>query len=160
MKKNRSFTLIELLVVIAILAGFMALLVPNFMSVREKSRDMKRKSDLKSIQKAFELYSQNQNPHAYPSGIPLTPCQALKDNAGVTYMQAFPIDPLLQCSTATSHYYFLQPTDAPDSPDKTKYTLGACIEGKNDPDTTPCPEGFMSNTNGSCGGNCYLLTEP
>jgi general secretion pathway protein G len=59
---KKGFTLIELLVVIAIIGMLSALLVPNFMGARERARDAQRKSDLKQIQKALEMYRQDQNP--------------------------------------------------------------------------------------------------
>ena len=151
MKNNRSFTLIELLVVIAVLAGMMALLVPNFMAIREKSRDMRRKSDLKSIQKALELYNQNQNPHVYPSLLP-APCQQF-DASGIVYMQKFPLDPLYSCGVS-SNYYFVTPVLG-------EYVLGACLENKNDPDAVDCPANYSSVTNSTClTARCYLLTQP
>ncbi len=53
---KRCFTLIELLVVIAIIGMLSALLLPNFMGAREMSLVIQqRKSDLKQIQKAFEM---------------------------------------------------------------------------------------------------------
>lgn len=160
MKKNKSFTLIELLVVIAVLAGMMAFLVPNFMAVREKSRDMRRKSDLKSIQKAMELYSQNQEPHAYPTALP-SPCQPFTDANGILYIAKIPLDPLLQCTSVTSKYYYVQPTPG----EYYSYVLGACLENKNDPEAVTCPVGFNSQSEIQAGyvcstAKCYLLTEP
>ena len=49
----QCFTLIELLVVIAILAGLVAILFPNIMETRMRSRDAQRKTDLKNIQNAL-----------------------------------------------------------------------------------------------------------
>ena len=158
MKNKKSFTLIELLVVIAILAGFMALLVPNYMEVRMKSRDVRRKSDLKSIQKALELYSQNQNPQAYPTALPL-PCVAFTDPgmASLVYMQKMPQEPLTQCNTATTAgYYYTQPGG-----DINKYTLYACAENSKDPEVMICPNDFNTSTNFTCfSGKCYQLMEP
>jgi general secretion pathway protein G len=152
-KSKRSFTLIELLVVIAVLAGMIALLVPNFMAIREKSRDVRRKSDLKSIQKALELYNQNQNPRVYPSALP-TPCQPFTDANGIVYMQKFPLDPLYSCTGVTSNYYLAQPTPG-------EYLLGACMENKNDPEVVSCPAGFNTVTNTTCStAKCYMLTQP
>jgi prepilin-type N-terminal cleavage/methylation domain-containing protein len=66
MKKNNAFTLIEVLVVIAILAGLVAILYPNFLDVRQKTRDTQRKNDLKQIQKALTL-QEMKTPPAYPT---------------------------------------------------------------------------------------------
>jgi prepilin-type N-terminal cleavage/methylation domain-containing protein len=66
MKKRRhGFTLIELLVVIAIIGLLATLSVVAFSSSTAKARDAKRKQNLVQIQKALELYYNDNN--AYPS---------------------------------------------------------------------------------------------
>jgi prepilin-type N-terminal cleavage/methylation domain-containing protein len=57
MKKQKGFTLIELLVVIAIIAILSTVVMAGLNSARAKSRDAKRLSDIKSLQKALDLYS-------------------------------------------------------------------------------------------------------
>jgi len=146
MKNKKSFTLIELLVVIAVLAGLMALLVPNFMQVRIKSRDTRRKSDLRAIQKALELYKLGQILPVYPSN--LTPCAQLLDANNTVYMQKVPQDPLVQCPTLSAYYYDI-------AVDLGSYTLYACLEDKNDIEKVACPGGFTCAS-----GKCYQLTEP
>lgn len=148
MKNRKSFTLIELLVVIAILAGFMALLVPNFMQIRIKSRDMRRKSDLRAIQKALEMYKQSQSTPTYPTS--LTACTSLSAN-GVDYMKVIPQDPLAQCPGVTSPYSYLPAADFG------SYTLSACLENPNDPEKAiSCPGAPFA----CLSGTCYQLTEP
>ena len=146
MKKNKAFTLIELLVVIAVLAGFLALLVPNYMEVRKKSRDVRRKSDIRSIQKALELYKQSQAQPLYPAA--LTSCAALTFG-GVDFMKVVPKDPLGSCSAAGNSYFYLP------SSDFYTYTLSACLENTNDTDATTCPAAYAA-----CTTKCYSLTEP
>jgi prepilin-type N-terminal cleavage/methylation domain-containing protein len=63
--QKKGFTLIELLVVIAIIGLLATLSVISFSNSSAKARDTKRKQDLRSIQKALELYY-NDN-EAYPS---------------------------------------------------------------------------------------------
>lgn len=153
MKNKKSFTLIELIVVIAILAGFVALLFPNFMEVRMKARDVQRKSDMKTIQKAFELYKQNQSLPIYPTGLPAA-CAALSDSNGV-YIQKMPPDPLTRCGVDAKNYYYVR------NADPTRYTLAACIENTKDIETVTCPADFATNTSFTCTGNkCYQLNEP
>lgn len=154
MKNNKAFTLIELIVVIAILAGFVALLFPNFMEVRMKSRDVQRKSDLKSLQKALELYKQNQSLPIYPATLPST-CGTLSDATAV-YMQKIPQEPLTRCGVDAKNYYYLR-----NVADSGRYTLNACLEIANDPTAVTCPADFTSNTSFTCISNkCYQLMEP
>jgi len=56
MKKQKGFTLIELLVVIAIIAILSTVVMAGLNSARAKGRDAKRLSDVKSLQKALDLY--------------------------------------------------------------------------------------------------------
>jgi len=54
--KTKGFTLIELLVVIAIITILSTVAMAGLNSARTKGRDAKRLSDIKSLQKALELY--------------------------------------------------------------------------------------------------------
>jgi general secretion pathway protein G len=146
---KKGFTLIELLVVIGILAMLSALLVPNFMGARERARDAQRKSDLKQIQKALEMYRQDQSPPAYPTAGPNSnrfgTCGSQFGSTTV-YMNKIPCDPL-----GPTPYYYL-----PNNNDLT-YTLCACIENKADPEAT----------SGNCSRNCpaniiknYIVIQP
>lgn len=146
MINKKSFTLIELLVVIAVLAGLMAMLLPNYMEVRKKSRDARRKSDLKSIQKALELYKLNQTTPVYPPS--LTVCATLS-SGGVDYMKVIPPDALSQCSASPVGYYYTP------SPDFSTYTLCACLENANDPDRSAC-----TGAPACASGMYYKLIEP
>lgn len=139
MSAQRGFTLIELLVVIAIIGGLSAIVLPNFMGAREKARDAQRKSDLKQIQKALELYKQDQTaPNAYPTTGPnnslVNSGQCWSSAASCTgnvYMKRLPFDP--KTLTPTPYFYMLDT-------DNFKYTLCACLENSADADGT--------------GGNC------
>lgn len=62
--KPFGFTLIELLVVIAIIGLLSTLAVVSFGNARQKSRDTKRISDIKTIQSGLELYFGDND--AYP----------------------------------------------------------------------------------------------
>src|SRR3989344_6888197 len=62
-----GFTLIELLVVIAVIAMVIVVIFPNFMGIRQRARDTGRKSDLAQLQKALEIYKQDQNPQTCPT---------------------------------------------------------------------------------------------
>jgi general secretion pathway protein G len=64
-KKNKGFTLIELLVAMGIVAVLTGLAAFNFSQSRIRARDIQRKSDLSQMQKAMELY-RNDNNGNYP----------------------------------------------------------------------------------------------
>ncbi len=63
-KSGAGFTLIELLVVIAIIALLASIAMIALVSARQKSRDVKRLSDMTQMNTALELY------HSYNKGYP------------------------------------------------------------------------------------------
>ncbi|MGB0757701.1 MAG: prepilin-type N-terminal cleavage/methylation domain-containing protein [Patescibacteria group bacterium] len=109
MKNNKGFTLIELLVVIAIIGLLSTLAVVSLNNARQKSRDAKRVSDMKSIQTALELYYVDND--SYPAGTASelgegtdctgsAACDTISSTngidataAGTTYMGLIPTDP-------------------------------------------------------------------
>jgi len=132
-----GFTLIELLVVMVIIGLLAGLILPNYMSARERARDAQRKSDLEQIQKALELYKMDKN--EYPvSSDPFVPpgssCGKEWKDGSTIYMPKLPCDP-----QSTGEYKYKYTRGA----DKFTYTLDACLENKSDPDgtddTTRCP---------------------
>jgi len=132
MKIKNGFTLIELLVVMVIIGLLAGLILPNFMSARERARDARRKSDLEQIQKALELYKMDQSPPVYIGGDPFKPvaCDAIWQSAGGTvYMSKFPCDP----KTTASAWRYVLTIPRVVGEDLT-YTLVACLENKSDPD--------------------------
>lgn len=164
MQKNKklrssfSFTLIELLVVIAIIGMLSALVIPNFMAARERARDSQRKSDLKQIQKALELYKQDQNPPAYPAAVACGSATCFPNSgnqwaSGTTiYMNKVPTDPNRTSNNA--YYYTVNNSNL-------TYTLCACLENKADPDATGTGD---CNASYSCGTDpnrkYYLVNQP
>lgn len=116
---STGFTLIELLIVVIIIGILATLIFANFGDIRKKSRDSQRKSDLKQIQIALELYRADQR--SYPTvGFPPA-CGSAFTFGGSTYMQKFPCDPL-----NTGQYVYSYISTA------TTYSLRACLENVND----------------------------
>ena len=154
--KAKGFTLIELLIVISIIAILVASATSSWQNAQQKGRDGKRKSDLKAVQQALELYFRANG--KYPS----TSSGQIQCNAGTdtstrdwgssfvcdlqTYMQQLPKDPAYQ---ETTGYYY-------NNPDSTSYNLWAALENTNDPDLTGLPS--------SCGspptGRNYCVVNP
>jgi len=144
---KRAFTLIELLVVIAIIGSLSALFLPNFMAARERARDSQRKSDLKQIQKAFEMYKQDQTPTAIPATLPASnACWSSGASCtGNIYMNKFPADP-----QGTTYGYVYT--------DTLTYSVVACLENIADPDKVTCP--VIAGFTCTLPRKCYIVQQP
>lgn len=163
LKQKNGFTLIELLVVIAIIGVLAGILFANFVGVRQRARDSQRKSDLRQIQSALELYrSDNGN---YPSYIYLNavsyPCPTLmpfptgSNSAPNTYyMQKVPCDP----NAPTSGGFGTNKADYSYTSAGTTYSLKACIENLNDNDPNVSSSTNYCNAGGT--RKDYILTNP
>lgn len=138
---QKGFTLIELLIVIAIIGILTSLLTVNFIGIRQRGRDAQRKSNIRQIQTALELYRSDQS--NYPVTLPACG-NSLVDpiNGTTTYMKTIPCDPL-----GGSYQY--QGTSA-------NYTIVGCMENSNDQDITKTPPpGFNCS-----GANYFVATNP
>lgn len=136
---KRGFTLIELLIVVAIIGVLATLLMANFVGVRQRARDAQRKSDLRQIQSALEIYRSDLG--SYPISIPSCGSSLTGGSPLNTYMQKIPCDP-----SGTTYYnsgnYFYSSTGG------TTYTLGSCLENTADTQgtsTSPGGAGCTSN---------------
>jgi type II secretion system protein G len=117
-RRIRGFTLIELLVAISIIGVLSSLLLANFVGIRQRARDGVRKSDLRQIQSALELYRSDRS--KYPNS-PLPGCGSSLVSGGTTYMQKIPCDP-----SAGAIYTYNSPSG------NTTYSIIACLENGND----------------------------
>lgn len=146
----RGFTLIELLVVIAIIAVLSALLMVNFVGIRQRARDATRKSDLRQIQSALELYRADQN--GYPAVLPACGTALSAGSPTINYLPKTPCDPLLSSAYLTC---FNQANAV--------YALRACLENTSDsqvdPANAPTP---LCNPVPTCGSGTgsYTLQSP
>jgi len=118
MKQNFGFSLIELLVVIAILGILSVVGLGSFMSSQMKGRDAVRKSDIAQIQKALEMYY-NDN-EVYPLTLPSGGVWQ-DGTAGNIYMSKVPADPKFGA-------YVYEPTETQNG-----YRIFAGLENENDP---------------------------
>jgi general secretion pathway protein G len=150
MNFKKGFTLIELLVVIAIIGGLAALFLPNFMAARERARDSQRKADIKSIQKALEMYKTDQLDTSYPPAI--TAGSSLS-NGTTIYMNKIPVPPnnTSDASGITTYTYARSATSV------RAYTLCGCLENKADSEGQTCPVGICSC---GTGYKCYYVNQP
>ncbi|MBI2033248.1 MAG: prepilin-type N-terminal cleavage/methylation domain-containing protein [Candidatus Levybacteria bacterium] len=124
-KLQSGFTLIELLIVVAIIGILSSLLLSNLIGVRQRARDAQRKSDVRQIQSALELYRADTG--AYPTTLPSCTQALTSEDGTVSYMSKIPCDPLYDSSQATNnfqYYYYHDDTGA--------YCLRACLENLND----------------------------
>lgn len=135
-----GFTLIELLVVISIIGVLSTLVLANVQGVRERGRDAARKSDIKAIQQALEMYKNAQSPITYP------PALATLDNS--VFMKKVPLDPMVSNSWPDYSY-------ARDATDTLKFTLKACLENGSDQQKDAALDSYCSGKPAS-----YTRTEP
>lgn len=146
-KSSLGFTLVELLIVIAIIGILSALLMANFIGVRQRARDAQRKADLRQMQAAFEIYRSDTS--SYPTTMPA--CNSPLVNLTTTYMAKMPCD--LTTTYNGGKYYFSGST--------TSYTLVACLENTGDASAETTSTAPSPAPAGNCAsGKYYVLTNP
>lgn len=84
---NKGFTLLELLVVISIIAILLGMIIFSLSSAQKKSRDSRRKADIKAAQQGFEQWYLQWS--SYNTG---NFCSAMKTDT-TAFPGGFPVDP-------------------------------------------------------------------
>lgn len=138
---KRGFTLMELMIVIALIAILAVAGSGSYLGSLKRGRDTRRKSDVKQIQKALELYMQDQSIAAYPLALSdISAC-----NIASTYMSKMPCNNF----TTSREYIYVRGLS-----DTATYTLTACLENATDDERDAVP-------NADCGGNAsYTIIQP
>ncbi|PIT89374.1 MAG: hypothetical protein COU27_00565 [Candidatus Levybacteria bacterium CG10_big_fil_rev_8_21_14_0_10_36_7] len=129
-RRIRGFTLIELLVTVSIISILATFLMANFIGIRQRGRDAQRKSDVRQLQSALELWRSDNG--IYPASI--ASCGSALTTGGVTYMQKIPCDPLGTGTYNGGNYYY-------PASDGLTYTIAACLENIKDPQGTSVSPG-------------------
>lgn len=120
--RSKGFTLIELLIAISILAIISTVAIVSYSQAQLSARDSRRKSDLRALQTALELYYQRNN-QTYPtSSFTNLDSQLVPD-----FINKLPTDP---SSPARNYSY---------SSDGITYVLCADLENDNDKDRVSPP---------------------
>lgn len=93
--RRAGFTLVELLVVISIMSILTVITVSQFQTARKKARDVQRKSDLSSVNKALLMYFADYGkfPELAPDGIGISGAPwggSFADTSGYVYMKVMP----------------------------------------------------------------------
>lgn len=151
-KYSEGFTLIELLVVIVIISVLAGLVVSNFVGVRLRGRDAQRKSDLRQIQSALELYRAD-NGYYSPT---LASCGSEFQGTGANppvYMRKIPCDPI----NDTNYVYTAAPSGC--STNCIAYTIYACLENSSDQDRD-ADDGQVGDLCAGTGVVSHTITNP
>lgn len=117
-----GFTLVELLIVMSIIGILAAIGLGSFTTAQMRGRDAERKSDLKQISHALELYYSDHG--KYPPTTLIVSGSEFTDGKTV-YFKNIPSDPV----SSQSYTYIV-----PDSPTNQKFKLFAKLENTQDKD--------------------------
>lgn len=162
--KNRNgFTLVELLVVISILGVLVSVALAAFRSSQVKGRDAQRKSDLKQMSSALELYYSDYGQYPTSGSNKIAACPSTTatvcpwgtgefTDGRTIYFKTLPLDPV-----STSSYYYR----IVDAGINQKFQLFAHLENSQDPN---CLSGNCASSPVSylCGGSVcnFAITSP
>ena len=71
-KKKNGFTMVELLIVIAIIGVLSALMMPNFVSIQDRAKEVSVKAIVLSVQNALENYQIDSGQYPNGSDLPIS----------------------------------------------------------------------------------------
>lgn len=125
---KKGFTLIELLVVIAIIGILAAMALVALGGTRAKARDANRKSDLRSIKSALEVYYSDQKPNKYLVAGTAAEANAANTGLSASYIKNVPADPTMDKTSRAGAYMYLTNTAGSD------YAVFCILENANDGD--------------------------
>lgn len=146
---NLGFTLLELLIVIVIIGILVSFISLSVFQGLVRARDAQRKSDIKQIQAALQVYFQDHNEYPPSQSCNSGDAACWKTFIGDPYIKKMPTDPLN--NDTYLYYYCINTTD------NSKYTLVANLENAKDSQRTTDPKDCSSWVGGS---NLYIKTNP
>lgn len=153
-KNKRGFTLIELLVVIVIIATLATLLTSNFIGIRQRGRDAQRKSDLRQVQSALELYRSDNG--SYPKTADYPNCGSALQSGTTVYMKRIPCDP---SNNTVKYTYVATPGCDNVTTYCIAYVLYSCLENIKDSDSD-ANQGRTPPLTFGCTIASYTVTNP
>lgn len=121
-REKKGFTLIELLIVIAIIGLLTGLIVANVRAAKQKTREVTRISDIKTLRNSLALYQSNKGAYPIYDGY-ITGSDALSialQNELILLM--IPLDPLNEVVGGLTYKYSYQSIDG------VTYALKFCLE--------------------------------
>jgi len=152
----KGFTLIELLIVMVVIGILATLVLANLSSARSRARDAQRKSDLRQIQNALQLYRNDYGAFPGSSGdFKINGCGTGGTSVcswgsswtagSQTYINKLPVDPATD--GRTYRYNNINSDD---------YELKACLENSGD-SACGAGESWCSPTGGTYNGCVYTV---
>lgn len=165
---KEGFTLIELLIVISIIGVLATIGVISFSGAQERARDANRKSDLRNIQTAIEVFKNDLGFAPLDSTGLIAGCGTVTTSGtgtecawggtfaanGITYMNTLPTDPRFDTTNHPTYLYYYER----DGSFTDLYTLTACLENAQDEDCNGDEVGEAYCT--SVGGGCAYQVRP
>lgn len=164
MKKTKGFTLIELLVVIAVIGLLSTIVIISLGRVKIKSRDTKRKEDLRRIRQALEMYYTDNRNYPQAGGCAYGANCYVYSTAGPSwipaltaggYLPAVPVDPKNNAEQpwSTGYYSYAYGNVTANGQ---AYDLTAQLENTSDPDRCElkCYKFYFDNRDWCSGSGC------